>query len=320
LFKQEVEEGTGVNAVRKGSSAAVEQTAYEISKVDQKSEIRTIDFVGTVESQALKPFLYMQHELNKKNMESYSFYNTQLNTPDFVTADRSDIKKWADEVHFEVVGSKGVLGEERRRQGMMEVTGFFGSSELFAPHLNVKEIMLDAYRDVGAKDPERYLNLEDNQDPQVAIITQQAQEAIAELQTKLQDAEMKAAQIPLIQKTYEAQLAEKETQQSVLQAENKLLEEQIQLQNQKHSAEKQLMGLRDEIVKKTTEAKAVQGEQANTDAQSSKQETQALKQGFQQLTKFLVEDKQERSERNQKIKQFIMKSGSDEAKEVAREL
>jgi hypothetical protein len=80
------------------------------------------------------------------------------------------------------------------------------------------------------------------------------------------------------------------------------------------------MGLRDEIVKKTTEAKAVQGEQANTDAQSSKQETQALKQGFQQLTKFLVEDKQERSERNQKIKQFIMKSGSDEAKEVAREL
>ena len=320
LFKQEVEEGTGVNSIRKGSSAAVEQTAYEVSKMDQKSEIRTIDFVFTLESQGLLPFLYMQHELNKQKLESYSFYNTQLNTPDFVVATGDDLKNLASEVHFEVVGSKGVLGEERRRQGMLEVTGFFGSNELFAPLLNTKEIMLDAYRDVGAKDPERYLNLENNEDPRVAQITQQAQEAIAQLQQELQDAQLKAAQIPLMDKAKQAQLAEKDAELGSLAAENKMLEEQIQLINKQRKAEQELLAIKEEIVGIHDAGKKEASDNGQQDAQVNKQETAALKQQFQAFMKFMVESEKTKQERNQKIKQFIVKNGSDEAKEVAREL
>ena len=325
LFKQEVEEGTGVNSVRKGASAAVEQTAFEVSKMDQKSEIRTIDFVGTLESQGLKPFLYMQHELNKMKLESYSFYNTQLNTPDFVVATREDIKEYAEEVHFEVIGSKGVLGEERRRQGMLEVTGFFGSNQLFAPMLNIPEIMLDAYRDVGAKNPERYLKLEGSEDPQIAMLQQQAQEAIAQLQKELQDVSMKAAQIPLMEKTKQAELAEKDAEMGALQAENKMLEEQIQLIQKQSKAEKTLLALRDEIKdhvttghKMNTEFRASQAEAK--DQESSKQETGMMKTQMQSLMKFLVDSESKKQERNQMIKQYITKNGSDEAKEIAREL
>jgi hypothetical protein len=313
MFKQEVEEGTGVNAVRKGASASVEQTAFEIQKLDQKSEIRTIDFVATLESQALKPFLYMQHELNKKKLETYQFYNTQLNTPDFVTATKSDIQDFAKECHFEVVGSKGVLGEERRRQGMLEVTGFFGSNPLFAPLLNTEEIMMDAYKDVGVKDPERYLNLNEQMDPQVQAQMEQMQAALQELSQKLQETELKAAQIPLIQKDYEAQLSELNVQIGSMKAENKLLEEQIQTTTKQAQFE----------IKMAKEANAVTSTVSQVQQKASdntKAEVQAIKQGMDKLVKFLVEREKEKDERNQKIKAFIMKRGSDEAKEIAREI
>lgn len=320
LFKQEVEEGTGVNAVRKGASAAVEQTAFEIQKLDQKSEIRTIDFVATLESQALKPFLYMQHELNKKKLETYQFYNTQLNTPDFVTATRQDVQEWAKECHFEVVGSKGVLGEERRRQGMLEVTGFFGSNPLFAPLLKTDEIMLDAYKDVGVKDPERYLNINREVDPQIQAQMQEMQAALQEISESLQKAELKAAQVPLVQKDYEAQLSEMRVQLGSLKAENKLLEEQIQTTTKQAQFEISMAKQANSMEKAKTEVTSVVSQAQQKASESTKAEVQAIKQGMDKLVKFLVEREQEKDERNKKIKDFIMKRGSDEAKEIAREI
>lgn len=313
LFKGEVEEGTGVNAVRKGASASVEQTAFEIQKLDQKSEIRTIDFVGTLEAQALRPFLYMQHELNKRKLDTYSFHNTQVMAPDFVIATRKDIETWAKEVHFEVVGSKGVLGEERRRQGMLEVTGFFAGNPLFAPRLKVDEIMLDAYADVGVKDPERYLNLQQQMDPQVMAQMQEMQQVLQEVQERLQVAETKAAEIPLIQKTYESRLAETSIGLKTLQAENKLLEEQLQTNNQRHQFEMKMLGAKEQITQSVTK-------QSDTEGKNTKAEVQMLKQNMEKLMKFMVESEKDRQERNQKIKQFIAKNGSDQAKEIAREI
>lgn len=320
MFKQEVEEGTGVNAVRKGASASVEQTAYEIQKLDQKSEIRTIDFVSTLESQALRPFLYMQHELNKKKLETYSFYNTELNTPDFVIASRKDITEWAQEAHFEVVGSKGVLGEERRRQGMLEVTGFFGSNPLFAPLLKTDEIMLDAYKDVGVKDPERYLNLNQEMDPQVQQQFEQMQQMMQEMQQALQEAELKAAQIPLIQKDYTAQLAEMKVQLGSLSAENKLLEEQIQTTTKQAQFEIKMAQEASKVEQAKTGISQIVSQKTAQESQTSKQEVQALKSAMEKIMKFLAESEKDRNERNQKIKQFIAKRGSEEAKEIAREL
>jgi hypothetical protein len=313
LFKGEVEEGTGVNSTRKGSGASVEQTAFEIQKLDQKSEIRTIDFVSTLESQGLNSFLYMQHELNKKKLESYAFFNTQIETPDFVIATKADINEWAKEVHFEVVGSKGVLGEERRRQGMLEVTGFFGSNPLFAPKLNTQEIMLDAYGDVGVKDPERYIKTDDNIDPQIQAQMEEMQAALQEMQGALQEAEMKAAQIPLIEKTWGAKVAEKDVQLGSLAAENKLLEEQIQTQAKRNKFELDMEKARNAAIGEVSKVK-------DNDNQNSKAEVQAIKGGMERLVKVLAESEKEKSERNKKIKDFIMKSGSDEAKAVAREI
>lgn len=331
LFKGEVEEGVGVDAVRKGATAAVEQTAFEISKLDQRSEIRTIDFVATLEAQGLKRFLYMQHELNRKNLGVYGFYNTQLDTPDFVTASKTDINKWAKEVHFEIVGSKGVLGEERRRQGALEVTGFFGSSELFANHLNVKEIMQDAYRDVGIKDPERYLSFDDDDNPEADLIEAQAQQAVEMLEQQLSEAQEKLGEFVLLKEQHNAEKAKLVAEKATLGSENKLLEEQLQLVIKKGQAENQLLSIRERML---SEFKSIQDEieasatkmlktanETNTstviniDEQVGKLSDilDAERQHIADLLQGLEVDKREREERAIKIKDFLKVNGTPEA-------
>ena len=58
VLKQEVEKGTNAD-VRAGVAPSTEQTRFEIQKIDQRSEIRTIDFVGILERHGLRPFLHM---------------------------------------------------------------------------------------------------------------------------------------------------------------------------------------------------------------------------------------------------------------------
>lgn len=320
LFKGEVEEGTGVDSARKGTSAAREQTAFETSKIDQKSEIRTVDFVGTMENQGLKPFLYMQTDLNKKRMTTYSFFNTHLKTPDFLTATKADFNRWVPAVHFEVVGAKGVLGEERRRQGALEVTAFLAGSELFAPHLNVEEIMQDAYRDVGVKDPERYLTFNENEDPRIAQMQQQMEQFIQQAQARIQELEQQTATIPIVAAQHKSNMAQKDAVNATLQAENKLLEEQIQLMAKTEGAEKKLMALKEKITTTVAQAKNG-GEKVQQNAIGEiKREFDALMKTLVDLKKQEDEERKEKDDRNTKIIQFIKANGSDAAKELANGL
>ena len=199
----QVQMGTGVDAQRAGSADATnDKTATEIRRTSQAGQIRTVDFVDKLEGQALRPFLYMQHDLNLKNLQKYSFYNSEMDSPDFVRVTNEDIPK---HVHFEIVGSKGVLGEEERSAKMTQVTAFASQNPLFAPLLNDPAILKEAYQDAGAKNPDRFLKLEGQEDQQVMQLKQEieqlhqeAQEAVQTLQQQLQEAksqfEIKAAE------------------------------------------------------------------------------------------------------------------------------
>jgi len=327
FFKGEVEEGTGVDVARKGVSSSTEQTAFEVSKIDQKSEVRTIDFVGTLENQGLKPFLYMQHEMNKQNLTAYGFFNTQIDTPDFLVLDKTDIKRYGNDCHFEVTGSKGVLGEERRRRGGFEVTSAFASNQLFASRLNVDEIMLDAYRDVGVKDPERYLEPDTGEDPRIAEITQQAQEAVAQLQEELAQLQQKVDIIPMTEAKHQARLAAKEAQTIAFRSENKNLEEQIQLQSKADSREKQLFAaekrllvLLDRMGDMVLKARLQGASEIESNSRAVNADIDAKESEVAKLAQVIEAGREEQKGKSDRIIQYIQDKGSDEAKGLVGDL
>lgn len=186
LALMKLEEGTSVNAIRSGARQSDRKTATEVQKTSQGAEVRTVDFVGKLEQQALRPFLYMQHELNLKRLDRYSFYCQEKGLPDFLTMSKKDLPKV---VHFEVVGSKGVLGEERRAQQMTAVTAFLLGNPITAPLVNVVPVMIDMYEDAGVKGAESYVKTENKIPPQAQAQMQQMNQVIQELQQKLQEAE-----------------------------------------------------------------------------------------------------------------------------------
>lgn len=185
---RQMQEGTGVSSLRTGVPNSDRQTATEVQKVAQGSEVRTVDFVAKLEQRALRPYLYMSHALNRMYLEDYPFYNDEMNTPDFMRADKSDIDY---DSHFEIVGSKGLLGEEQRTQRITQATLMFSGNPLFAPLLRAQDIMLDVYRDAGKKNPEEYVKLQDQQQipPEIQQKLQQAQQIIQELGKRLQESE-----------------------------------------------------------------------------------------------------------------------------------
>jgi len=181
-----LEEGTSVNALRSGARESDRKTATEVHKTSQGAEVRTVDFVGKLEMGALRPFLYMQHELNLKELKSYSFYCPEKGLPDFLTITKKDLPKV---VHFEVVGSKGILGEERRAQQMTAVTAWASATPGFAELLNRPKILMDAYEDAGVKGAEEYVNTQAPQiPPQVQAEMEQLKQALQEAQAELQKA------------------------------------------------------------------------------------------------------------------------------------
>jgi hypothetical protein len=186
---RKIEEGTSVNAIRSGATDSDRKTATEVTNTQQGSEVRTVDFVGKMEQGGLKPFLYMQHERNLKKLEQYSFYCPEKGLPDFLTITKKELKD-ARIVHFEVVGSKGILGEQRRSQQMTAVTAFASQNPLFAPLLNAPQILIDMYEDAGVKGAESYVKNQGPQiPPQVKLQMQQMQQVIQEMSQKLQEAE-----------------------------------------------------------------------------------------------------------------------------------
>jgi hypothetical protein len=132
----------------------------------------------------------MQHELNKLYLEDYSFYNPEMDAPDFMWATRDQLPI---NVQFEVVGSRGILGEEERTNKTSAVTAFLLGNPKTAHLPNVVEISKQMYQDAGNKNPENLLNLPTDErqsiaqeiDAQYQDAMQQMQGAIQELQQQL---------------------------------------------------------------------------------------------------------------------------------------
>jgi len=189
----QIEAGTRVDRVRSGVSPATEQTATEVVKQSQNAEISVVDFVDTHEHHGLRPALYMMYHLNRKNLRMYPFYNQELDSPDF---ERMTPDELAESVHFEIVGSKGVLGEERRQAQTSQVTAFWMQAN--PQLLRQQELAKEMFRDAGNKNPEKFLNVSDEamqmqQQMQAAIqqIQQEAAMQIEEMAKKTRDMEVK---------------------------------------------------------------------------------------------------------------------------------
>lgn len=221
LALQKLEEGTAVNAIRSGGNESDRKTATEVSKTAQGAEVRTVDFVAKLEPGGLRPFLYMQHEMNLKHMEKYSFYCSEKELPDFISVTKDDLPKV---VHFEIVGSRGLLGEEQRTQRMTAVTAFASQNPLFAGLLNAKDILIDMYEDAGVKGAEKYIKQPQKGQipPEVQQQLQQAQQIIQGLQQELQKAQTgekwKMAEIALKDAESKAKIAREEAETQLRQA------------------------------------------------------------------------------------------------------
>lgn len=272
LAIRQIQEGTGVNAVRAGGLSSDRKTATEISQTSQAGEVRTVDFVDKVESQALRPFLYMQHALNKLHMKDYSFYNSEMDSPDFMRARRDDLP---DVVHFEVVGSKGLLGEEQRTQRTSAVTAFASGNPLFAGLLKPAELLKEMYQDAGNKNPERFLNVQDGQDPRMQQMAQQAQQAVQALQQKIQELESKQqVEMQKLQVTQQSKQAELQLKQAEMQ--QKAAMSQAELQQKAQIAEAELL-----LKQQVAEAELSLKQQAASGDISSRERIELAKLGIQ---------------------------------------
>ena len=196
----ELQKGTSVDSIRSGMSSSTEQTATEVERTRQGGQIRTIDFLDKHELQGLRPFLYLQHEHNKKNLKSYQFYNPEMDSADFVRVTNKDIQF---NVHFDVVGSKGMVEEQQRQAATLQATQFAFSIGA-GNKINLDKLLKEIYQDAGNKNPERFLNLTDEPTAQIQLqelqaqmqqITEQAQQIQAENQELKQGEESKVQEI-----------------------------------------------------------------------------------------------------------------------------
>jgi hypothetical protein len=193
VMRDQIQSGLGVDKNRAGAGDNVERTAFEVDKVAQFGEIRTIDFVEKHESFGLSPFLYMQHAINRDTLKKYDFYNDYEGAADFMTAAKTDLP---ESVIFKVVGSKDLLGEERRQQGLLQVTQFWLQAN--PDLLKQQELAKEMYADVGVKDSERFLNI--SEEDQILIkrfedkmqqLQAEAQQTVDELTKELSDLDLK---------------------------------------------------------------------------------------------------------------------------------
>lgn len=229
---RQLQEGTGVSAVRSGIANSDRQTATEVQKVAQGSEVRTIDFIDKLDTH-LRSYLYMQHQLNKKHCTRYSFYNNEMGTPDFVRITKKDIP---DNVHFDVVGSKGILGEEQRASRTAGVVQFAASTPGFAERLDTDAILVEMLKDAGNKNPERLLKPQEQQPqipPQVIQKFQEMQQTLLQCQQ-----ELKQTQLKLADKSQDQQIKGAVAQQG-MQQDNEAHRQELAMNAQKHNQEMQ---------------------------------------------------------------------------------
>ena len=252
----ELQKGTSVDSIRSGMSSSTEQTATEVERTRQGGQIRTIDFLDKHELQGLRPFLYLQHECNKRNLKSYKFYSSEMDSADFVTVANKDLPK---DVHFDVVGSKGLVEEEQRQARTMSVTQFAYSIGK-GDKINFDALIKEMYQDAGNKNPERFLLMgEEGQaeqqleqimpqmqemEQQMQLLSQENQDLKLHEESKVQEIQSKAAIEMAKQDNEEDKLkAKSEFDMAKLQAETEINEQELQdkLQIEQQKLENQLV-------------------------------------------------------------------------------
>lgn len=189
LALDHIRQGTG-NEVSRVFPDNSEKTATESRLQAMRGEVRIVDFVDKLEF-SLKTFLYMQHEINKQELTTYSFYNPEMDAPDFMRMNKEQLPQ---NVHYDVVGSKGILGEEERAQKMSVVTAFASQNPMFAPLLKPLVILKEMYQDAGVKNPERFLVVPNDEMAQLEErIKAQFEQALQEAQAQTFELEKKLA-------------------------------------------------------------------------------------------------------------------------------
>lgn len=186
LITEQIKQGSTADSIPSGG----DKTAKEIRAREMRSEVRVVNFVSKLEF-SLKTFLYMQHEINKKYMTMYTFYNPEMDAPDFMRITREELPPTA---RFDVIGSKGILGEEERSQKMSLVVAFASGNPLFAPLLKRVDVLKEMFQDAGQKSPERFINVPDDEFQQLEDdIRAQYEEAMNQAKSQIFDLEKKLA-------------------------------------------------------------------------------------------------------------------------------
>lgn len=252
--KQAMQEGTTVDATRKGVSPGTEQTATEVLKTEQRAEVREVEFTANVENELILPYLIMQHDLNKRGLESYDFYNDEPHTPDFMTFRRKDLPK---EIIFEVTGSRTLLGEQERNNRFAGTVQLASSSQQLSEQTDWQEVSRQLWEDAKQKDPERFLKSSDaNAEIRAAVAqaeerfkatveqiqqqTQQLQQAAQKAEDDRRSEEIKAERTTL-------QLEQQKLRTRELELQKTTLEEQLKLTKLVERAEDDLNKQREEI-------------------------------------------------------------------------
>ena len=221
---------------RPGIQTGDRATATEVNTKQADSEAGPFGFAVKLDS-ALTTFLYMQHAMNLADKDfKFSYYNPEIDSPDFLRVEHKDLP---DTVHFEVVGSKGVLGESRRHQAFSVVTMALAGHPMFAPLLKPLEIAKQMYTDAGIKGAERFLqDSQDNIPPQVKQQMQQMQQMIQQLQGKLKD-EMSQTQVKTnkMQLDHQAKMGKLQLQQQADTQDHQTKVAELQIKLMKDKAE-----------------------------------------------------------------------------------
>lgn len=202
----EIQGGTGVDNRRSsGQADSSRQTATEIMKLDQGGERRAVDFVDKLELHGLRPFLIMQHELNKRNMKFYQFYNPSPDAPDFERAGPDDLP---GNVNFEIVGSRAVLGEERRQQSIVQAAQITSQIPQLAETQNWGAIGRQIWEDLGVKDPSDFIS----PSADAERIRAQAEEVIGQLEEQMQELQSEIQRREFDDQEHDLEMAQEQLQ------------------------------------------------------------------------------------------------------------
>jgi hypothetical protein len=298
----EVEKGTGSNAVRQGVSSGTEQTATEVVKAEQRGELRTVDFVGVLERQALRPFLYMQHDLNLKKLTDYPIFNDEIHTPDFLILSKGDLGK--REAHFEIVGSRQLLGEEQRVARFRDMAAFVLSSEMLSSKSDVDAILKQGWDDAKVKEPERFLlNSDPSMEEKLMEIQQQFQQQLQPLQEELQKFQLMNEKHAAEKEQLQVQIQRERTDANTYRETNRILMETRQ-------AEDRLRGLKEQVVKAQQDFQAMQQEQPESEGSA------ALESSITELAKTIADIEESRQQRVSEIMQEVEKLSPDTAQRL----